>query len=76
MHKHLETVFGHLKLTMRPLTKEEENKRQRIAKEQSSGDQRKTLAGEPNHEKAAPEVKRNEAKLQNPSLLDTGIDQI
>ena len=58
------------------LTKEEENKRQRIAQEQSSGGKRKTFAGEPDHEKVASKVKRIEAKLQNPGLLDTSIDQI
>lgn len=57
------------------LTKEEENKRQRIAQEQSNR-KRKTFADEPDHEKVASKVKRTEAKLQNPRLLDTSIDQI
>ena len=55
------------------LTKEEENKRQRIAQEQSNC-KRKTFAGGPDHEKVVSKVKRTEAKLQNPSLLDTSID--
>ena len=61
---------------MTSLTKEEENKRQRSAQEQSSGGKRKTFVGEPDHEKVASKVKRTEAKLQNPRLLDVGIDQI
>ena len=58
------------------LTKEEENKRQRIAQEQSCGGKRKTFASESDHENVASKVKRTEAKLQNPSLLNTSIDQI
>ena len=58
------------------LTKEDESKRQRIAHEQSCDGKRKTSAGEPDQEKAASKVKRTEAHLQNPSVLDTSIDQI
>ena len=58
------------------LTKEDESKRQRIAHEQSCVGKRKTSAGEPDQEKAASKVKRTEAQLQNPSVLNTSIDQI
>ena len=46
-----------------------------IAQEQSCGGKRKTFAGELDHEKVASNVRRTEAKLQNPSLLDMSIDQ-
>ena len=61
---------------MSSLTEEDENKRQQITQEQSCGGERKTFAGEPDHEKAASKAKLTEAKLQNPSLLDTSINQI
>ena len=59
------------------LTKEEENNQQRIAQEQSSGGKRKaSMAGDPDHGKAASKIKRTETKSHKPSLLDASIDQI